>query len=200
MNTPPTIDRRDFLTRSLPAGLCLGCWFALAPEVLAQEQAKKDKPPAAPTDQLGGDTSANSGMSYEQVFNFAFRDHSIPYLLAIADQIGREKLVEMLRSTTDDTSFWRHYGRRISKDLPAGFWAHVVTTEDIEKTEMVRVTRVTRCLWAETYRAANAADIGYAMWCYTDYATARLNKLKLERNQTLMQGHDCCVLKWIKEA
>jgi len=54
------------------------------------------------------------------------------------------------------------------------------------------------CLWAKTFREADAGDIGYAGCCYGDYGmTKSFNpKLKLERNKTLMQGHDCCHFKW----
>ncbi|HTT57032.1 MAG TPA: L-2-amino-thiazoline-4-carboxylic acid hydrolase [Opitutaceae bacterium] len=138
-------------------------------------------------------------MSYEQVFNFAFRDHSIPYLLALADRIGREQLVEMLRSATDRLPFQEGLARQFYRNLPADFLAHVLVQETLEDTGTVRVQKVTRCLWAETYRAAGAADIGYAMWCYNDCVSARLRHEKLERNQTLMQGDECCLMKVTKE-
>ena len=200
MSASIDIDRRDFLTSSLSAGLCLGCGLALATNAMAQESAKKDTPPAASTSRPHQDISGRPGMSYEQVFNFAFRDHSIPYLLALADKVGREELVEMLRSVTDSLPFRVGFARQFHRSLPADFFDHVVVQETLEDTETVRVQKVTRCLWAETYRAANAADIGYAMWCYNDFVSARLRKEKLERIQTLMQGHDCCLMKWTKEA
>jgi hypothetical protein len=199
MNTPSTIDRRDFLTKSLPAGagLCLGCWLALT-ESSGQEPEKPEATP--PSDSFRTQTAVDTGMSYERVFNFAFRDHSIPYLLALADRVGRDKLVEMLKATTDDLWFRREFRQQFFKNFPADWTRHAVVQQQLEKTDQVMVLKVTRCLWAETYRAANAADIGYAMWCYGDYAMARSSKRKLERNQTLMQGHECCLLKWTKEA
>ena len=200
MSVTTVIDRRDFHIKSLPVGLCLGCGLALAQDVVSQEPSKKEPPPATPVNPPRKEESVSQGMSYKQVFNFAFRDHSIPYLLALADKIGREKLVEMLKSATDDLPFREGYARQVYQNLPADFFNHVVVEEIVERTEKVRVVKVTRCRWAETYRAANAADIGYAMWCYVDYAAGRLRHERLERNQTLMQGHDCCLLKWTKEA
>jgi hypothetical protein len=46
------------------------------------------------------------------------------------------------------------------------------------------------------FRDGDAADIGYAMVCYPDYAVAKgLNpKLQLIRAKTLMQGDDSCSL------
>jgi len=199
MNESTVIGRRGFLKKSLPAGagLCFGCGLALT-EGSAQELPKNDG--TLQVDPCRTKNSADTGMSYEQVFNLAFRDHSIPYLLTLSETIGREKLVEMLKSATDNITVREDFRRQFHRNLPAGFFDQVVVQELLEKTEKVRVQKVTRCLWAETYRAANAADIGYAMWCYVDYTSARLRGEKLERNQTLMQGHDCCLLKWTKEA
>ena len=51
------------------------------------------------------------------------------------------------------------------------------------------------------FREEDAADIGYAMVCYPDYAVARgLNpKLRLVRTKTLMQGDDSCGLRYVME-
>ena len=200
MSVTTSIDRRDFLIKSLPAGLCLGCGLALAQDAVSREPSRKETPPAPPVNPPRKEESASQGMSYQQVFNFAFRDHSIPYLLALADKIGREKLVAMLKSATDELPLREGYARQVYQNLPADFFDHVVVEEIVEKTEKVRVVKVTRCRWAETCRAANAADIGYAMWCYADYASGRMRHVKLERDQTLMQGDACCLLKWTKEA
>ena len=70
----------------------------------------------------------------------------------------------------------------------------------LQNTPALRIYKVTRCLWATTFREAGAADIGYAMWCYGDYAMAKSKQELLERNFTLVQGHDCCLLKYTKNA
>jgi hypothetical protein len=53
----------------------------------------------------------------------------------------------------------------------------------------------------EVFRDQKAGDIGYAMFCYPDYAVAKsLNpKLKLIRTQTLMQGDDSCGLRYVMD-
>jgi fumarate reductase iron-sulfur subunit len=63
------------------------------------------------------------------------------------------------------------------------------------------VMKITECLWAKTFREADAAEIGYAGCCYQDYAAARAYhpKLKFYRENTLMQGHDYCYNKWVME-
>ena len=62
--------------------------------------------------------------------------------------------------------------------------------------------RVTRCLWAETFRGADAADIGYAFVCHPDFAstTAFNPKMRMIRTKTLMQGHEYCNHRWVGEA
>jgi len=135
-------------------------------------------------------------MSFEQAFNFAFRDSLIPQLIVLSQQIGREKLVEMLTNATDEVWFPSEIQKRFEGNLPKGFWSHVLDMEVVQNTSDVQIYKVTKCLWAKTFREANAADIGYALWCYGDYPMARSQKKKLERNTTLMQGHDCCLLKY----
>jgi hypothetical protein len=201
MNAPSVIDRRDFLAKSLPAGvgLCLGCWLALA-KTSAQEPAQAAAAaPTPPADAFRAGVAARSGMSHEEVFNFAFRDHAIPLFLTLADTIGREKLVELLKTATDgiwsDKGYRRHFFGNIKS---ADLFAHVVVMTDATKSPGGHAMKVTRCLWAETYRAAGAADIGYATWCHADHPIALANKEKLERPTCLMLGHDCCAFTWTK--
>jgi len=53
---------------------------------------------------------------------------------------------------------------------------------------------VTECIWANTFRDLDAADIGDMMMCQTDFATAKVYhpKIALAREKTLMDGEDCC--------
>jgi hypothetical protein len=87
------------------------------------------------------------------------------------------------------------------KKLQDRFWQHVVTYEIVEDTEKAIEAKGTECLWAKTFREANASDIGYAAICYPDYASAQAfnPKLKLIRTKTLMQGDDCCNHRWVWE-
>lgn len=186
-------NRRQFFSEGVVAvtSLCLGCSFlaslvhAQGPQKVAPFQAK---------------VAANSDMSYEQVFNFAFRDSLIPQLITISRQIGREKLVEMLKNATDEVWFPIDMQKRFEANLSKGYWSHVIDMETLHNTPDLQIYKVNMCLLAKTFREADAADIGYALWCYSDYAMARSQKKKLERDTTLMQGHDCCILKYTKEA
>jgi hypothetical protein len=53
---------------------------------------------------------------------------------------------------------------------------------------------VTRCMWADEFCKLDAADIGYAFYCASDYGYCQgLNPaITFSRTKTLMQGDDCC--------
>ena len=60
--------------------------------------------------------------------------------------------------------------------------------------------RVTSCLWAETFRAAGAGDLGYAVTCYQDVGMAEAlgDLLTMERPSTLMEGGEACVFHFLR--
>ncbi len=64
----------------------------------------------------------------------------------------------------------------------------------VEFSEDVCELNVTECLWADTFKRSDAADIGYAAVCFADYTsiTAFNPDFEMVRDKTLMQGHDCC--------
>jgi hypothetical protein len=81
------------------------------------------------------------------------------------------------------------------------FWSLAYTAQRIEHTSKSYELKVTDCLWAQTFREANAGDIGFASICYGDEAMAAAfdHRLKLIRTKTLMQGDDCCPCRWVWE-
>ena len=185
------IKRRHFISRSYALGtsLCFGCshFFSSAfGQDVKTIKSFQDK------------ISQNSGMNYEQVFNFAYRESLIPLLVAISKQMGREKCVELLKNVTYEIYSHPDYMPRYRNNLPEQFWSDVLNLEVVENTPEVRIFKIKKCLWAKTFREANASDIGYAVLCYGDYGSASASNEKLERETTLMQGHDYCLLKWTK--
>jgi hypothetical protein len=78
---------------------------------------------------------------------------------------------------------------------------HALDVEIVERSAEAFEYLVKKCLWTKAFRDSNAADIGYAMICYPDYAVAwSLNpKLKLSRTKTLMQGDAKCGLRYVME-
>ncbi|MCS6890248.1 MAG: L-2-amino-thiazoline-4-carboxylic acid hydrolase [Rhodovarius sp.] len=57
---------------------------------------------------------------------------------------------------------------------------------------------VTRCRYAETYRAMGLAELGAILSCNRDGALCRgyHPALKLERRQTIMEGAPCCDFRY----
>jgi L-2-amino-thiazoline-4-carboxylic acid hydrolase len=199
-------DRRQLLLQMLPAGAfaCLLCRRGLA-------AAAQDKGPAPPAKHKFQEPCE---MSYDELFQFAYARGFIPYMTALAEDVGREKLVEMLKKAScAATEREVREGLRtdpkndlttFTEDLrnPNPLFKHVLTFQLVEDRPTAVEVRVTECLWAKTFCGANAADIGYASICYPDFAAAPAfnPKMHMIRTKTLMQGNDCCNHRWVMEA
>ena len=186
------IKRRQFLTKGIVAGstICFGCSYFLS---LAKGQETRVKKTFKER------VALNSGMSYEQVFNFAFRDVVIPALIGVSENIGHDKFIEMFKNVADKIWIKKEAQKQFEDNITQDFWENVLDIEVLENTENTRIQKITNCLWAKTFREAGAAEIGYAIWCYPDYAMAKSNNMKLERTKTLMLGDDHCYFKYTKE-
>jgi hypothetical protein len=150
-------------------------------------------------------------MTWEEMFRFAYQKDLIPLLSQLAEQVGREKFVSMVKEAADEVVRKKTAGRPPAVPDLAAFIAklnrmpplmqHALDYEIVEQSGEAFEFRVKSCLWAKVFLDSRAGDIGYAMICYPDYAVARgLNpKLKLIRSKTLMQGDDCCRLRYVME-
>ena len=186
------IKRRQFLTKGIVAGstFCFGCSYFLSLAKGQDTQINKT---------FKERIAENSGMSYEQVFNFAFRDVVIPALIGVSEKIGRDKFVEMFKEVADKIWINKEIQKQFEDNITGDFWKNVLDIEVLENTEKTRIQKITNCLWAKTFRGAGAPEIGYALWCYPDYAMAKSDNMKLERTKTLMLGDDHCYFKYTKE-
>jgi hypothetical protein len=199
--------RRQFLFRALPAGtlFCLGCKnLAGFTSILDQQKTTAQKHKFL----------EDSGMTIEQVFRFSF-ESSIPLLQALAEDVGREKFLEMLRKAAAETTV--QMVRAMARDLPKRDLAALVdlnlkmmvespynkalTYEIIEQTDKAFEMKVTECLWAKALREMKAADIGYVTICDPDGAFVReFNpKIKAMNPKNLMKGDDVCVARYTWE-
>jgi len=196
--------RRDFLMKTFST--CAFCCFA-APGLfgfnkklnsLAFDQKHKFQ--------------MDSGMTIQQVYNFAFKQWYIPVMKNLMKQVGKEKFLEMLKKSSEmlyespkETAI--DYNDRTLTSWSDGFKKAGKTQNDrltfeiLTDNDKVFEARFTECLWAKTFREKDAADIGYAGVCYQDYPMIKSYNpnLKLIRERTLMQGHDCCQFKLIME-
>jgi hypothetical protein len=104
---------------------------------------------------------------------------------------------------------------RMAQDAPGGapdldsFRAlqSLWTAEDALRTEVLESTptifnfNVTRCRYAEMYRAMGLADLGAVLSCNRDgaFCEGYDPKLKLTRTQTLMAGASHCDFRYTRE-
>lgn len=67
-------------------------------------------------------------------------------------------------------------------------------TETVAKSEREYAYNVTRCRYAEMYRAMGAGEIGFLLSCNRDatFAQGYDPRIALTRTQTIMQGADRC--------
>ncbi len=183
-------DRRDFLSKFLPAGM-ISCIFC--PKMLAAAQKDHSAGILNPDDPY----KERSEMSYESIFNFAFRDHLIPILKELSTRYSREEFLEMMKETASQAFTRKDVMDKSNNNLNQVFWKHVIEREVVEDSDTAFELKITKCLWEKVYREADATDIGYSIVCHTDFATAEASKQKLIRTKTLMQGDDCCNHRWI---
>ncbi len=204
----PTIDpgRRNFLKNILPASfLCLGC-----KNLFAQAQSKETQPPVS---EPGKDKFLeDSGMSYLEVFAIAFQYYYIPVMKQLAEQLGKEKFLEMLKKASSDAT--AESTKKMAQAFPSvdltmmamvyktnSLFQHALCYDTIEQTHNVLELKVHECLWAKTFREVDAGDIGFAAICYSDYAQASAfnPKIKMIRSKTLMEGHEYCNHRYVME-
>jgi len=198
-------SRRQFLSKILPASaLCLGCSKLLA-------YAQSEEKPEVPAEQHK--FLENSGMSFEEVYNFAFKEFYIPMMKNLAKEIGKDEFIETLKRARSELA--KQQGQNLAKSLGkndmASFaswmkenelYKHILTSEIVEETDKAFEMKVSECLSAKTFREADASDIGYAAICHGGYAFAPAfnPKMKVIKTKTLMQGHDYCNPRTVLEA
>ncbi len=197
-------SRRDFLTKTVPACavscLAAGTAFAASPlcakSFFDQEEHKFDK-------ELPGPNLTSRRLS-------AMRNRSfIRFARFLQKEIGEEKVIELIKKETEQRMFDQAKSdlKRLGK---SDFSSYIsifrdprmlasLTMEIIEDTDSVFEIKVTDCLSAESFLPYKAGDIGYAAVCWGDYnwASDFNPKIKMVRDKTLMQGHDCCNHKYM---
>jgi len=187
--------RRELLLHVLPA-----CSFCLGLSQLANAEVQK-----SPFVALAERVAEKADMSYEELFKFKYAN-IISILKNLSDQIGGDKFIKLLKKAAGEVATREAEAElktEPKRDLasyiadlkkPGPIYEHSLTFEFIKDTEKEAEARITECLWAKTFRQANAADIGYAMICNPDsaYLKAYNPKIKLDRPKLLMRGDNEC--------
>ena len=204
--TGEQMNRRDLLTRTAPACAmaCLG--LSGVPEVLAVAQ------------QLEGQevhkfdvtrTVELSPKGRTQLENHAFFE----FIRNVRAEVGDEELIRLLK--IHSAAVGRQIGERQAQRSPdtefqtfvANFrpprYANTLTLEIVEDSEDAFELRVTECIWASVHKDAGLdGEIGHAAFCNMDYhwPPAFNPDFRMERDCTLMQGHDHCNHRYINTA
>jgi hypothetical protein len=200
-------NRRQFLATVVPACAiaCLGC-----PDALAQTEGKT---PAGedevPKDLHPFDAKYPRELTFRQVFGARYRG-SISLAKALEEELGREKAIEFLKRDTRQR--WLDYGKSQAEKTDdhslrqyteqfrnVDNYRNTLVMEIVEDTEDAFELKITECLWASTFRDADAGEIGFAMVCYGDYAWAEGfdPRIELVRDKTLMEGAPICNHRYV---
>ncbi len=199
----PLINRRNFLTRVVPA-CAVGCVGICAAVSCAEPVA--DSPPDPEKHKF--DTEFPYPMTLRQYMSRQLTKVTEP-LKAIASEIGEEKLVRILHDHSMQTGAAQ--GEYLAKQFPDRDFASycdqfksnrmqsIITYDIIEDTATAFEMKVTECVMVQPMLDLDAGKIGNALLCDGDYGNAHgFNpKIKLIRDKTLMLGDSYCNHRYV---
>jgi hypothetical protein len=127
-----------------------------------------------------------------------------PLIAAVRAELGAEKTLALVRRVISDLA--RQSGAELAQrlgeaSLPAfasclDRWSEAGALEiDVLEQSADRLSfNVTRCRYAEMYRALGLADLGSSLSCVRDFALAEgySPDITLTRTQTIMDGAESC--------
>jgi hypothetical protein len=131
-----------------------------------------------------------------------------PLLDALGAEFGRDEVLRVARETIIRVA--REQGRQLADTVGGDSLAHFEQTlsawthDDALRIEVVERDadsfgfNVTRCRYAEMYRALGIAELGAVLSCNRDFALIEgFNPdVELTRTQTIMQGAPCCDFRY----
>lgn len=200
------IDRRSLLTRTAPAcaATCLGLGrfpriTALAAEPVAQTQHKFDVPEEVTlTPRQRGQMIAGGSIEMIGVLRDELGDAETIRLLNVFSAERGRQAARRQAAGSPDNEFHTFVQIFRSPSMESS-----LTLDIVEDTEKVFALEVRECLWAEVFKAAGLeGEIGHAAVCNMDYywPTEFNPAFIMERDKTLMQGHDVCNHRYINTA
>jgi hypothetical protein len=131
-----------------------------------------------------------------------------PLIDAFAAEFGRERVIEIAKRVI--VGIARQQGKALAEQLGGSSLAHFVAGKDpwvkgdalqIEVLEVSQTTysfNVTRCRYAEMYRALGIPELGAILSCGRDFALGEgFNPaMTLTRTQTIMEGAPLCDFRY----
>ena len=126
----------------------------------------------------------------------------IPIVRALERELGKERAHSIVgQAIADSYAEWQ--GKAVStrnshprdNNIEEQF---PVETEVVEDTDSTFAINMTRCRFAEYFRAIGAADVGALLTCGLDFAAEGVLRPDWEfrRSQTLMGGASHCDFRW----
>src|SRR5919201_4186569 len=136
----------------------------------------------------------------------------MPVLQALGDEFGRERVFAIARRIIVDVA--REQGRQLAERVGGNSLADFATaledwkkgdayTMDVLRQDTERFDfNVTRCRYAEMYRALGIPEVGALLSCNRDFALIEgFNPdVKLQRTQTIMEGASHCDFRFTRRA
>ncbi len=131
-----------------------------------------------------------------------------PLINAFAAEFGRERVIEIAKRVIVEIA--HQQGKSLASQVGGNSLAHFTGSKEAWvkggalETEVLQVTNtaydfnVTRCRYAEMYRALGIPELGSVLSCGRDFALGEgFNPhLKLTRTQTIMEGAPCCDFRY----
>ena len=130
-----------------------------------------------------------------------------PFVDSLIKSFGKEKVMPILEETVmtlarnQGSSMAKEYGNDVSAFLETlRFWTQdgALEIDLLEKNETKLDFNVTRCRYAEMYKALGIQDLGSVLSCNRDAAMIEgFNKdAYLDRKTTIMSGSECCTFRY----
>jgi hypothetical protein len=133
-----------------------------------------------------------------------------PLVEALAGEFDRARILAILRDTIIQVA--RQQGAaRVAEVGDNSLTAFAQSAGDWRKGDALQIDvlelnderysfNVTRCRYAEMYRALGLAELGAVLSCNRDYSLVEgFNpEIELVREQTIMQGAPCCTFRYAK--
>ena len=134
----------------------------------------------------------------------------VPVLRALRSELGKEKADAIVKQALRDWSkqLFAAIGQGI-EGSPRRKWAAIqsvwgevsgreVEVEILRHDEEALEIDVTRCRFAEFFRALGEPELGALLICETDFdiAAAGGSEVSLTRDQTIMQGASSCTFRY----
>ncbi len=131
----------------------------------------------------------------------------MPLIEALGKEFGREKVLEIVRQTIitiareQGAALAHHYGNGIddfAESLANWKKGEALELDVIEQSDDKLCFNVTRCRFAEFFRALGEPELGSLLICQTDFdiASAGEGEVSLDRAQTIMQGAPRCTFRY----